>query len=57
MKVIFVFLLLALFSSLIHAQITWSGVAQQQVKDWANGGSQPWVHTIEKGKGRPGATR
>ncbi len=36
-----------------QANSQWTPQSKQQVKDCANGGNQPWVHTIERGIGLP----
>jgi hypothetical protein len=41
----------------VQANIRWSPQAQQQVRDWANGGAQPWTHTIQRQLGPNGHYR
>lgn len=54
-----VLMVLALTSSVgaHNANIQWSSQATQQVRDWANGGSQPWTHTIQQQRGPNGRYR
>lgn len=42
-------LLLAVTTSAWSPNIKWSPTAQQQVRDWANGGGDQWQHTIQRG--------